>query len=65
MLNKEQRKCPIIDGLRYEGGPLMEAAANEIERLRVDNAELRKRLEEVEAKYKRALKDLVKCSTGK
>lgn len=27
-------KCAIVDGLRYEGGALMDAAANEIEVLR-------------------------------
>lgn len=32
----EKHKCPIVDGLRYEGGALMEAAANEIERLRLE-----------------------------
>jgi len=34
-------KCPIVDGLRYEGGALMDAAANEIEILRKTCAEAR------------------------
>ena len=37
-----QRKCPIVDGLRYEGGALMDAAANEIDRLRKENEALLK-----------------------
>lgn len=30
----DTHKCPIVDGLRHEGGALMDAAANEIEVLR-------------------------------
>ena len=55
----EQRKCPIIDGLRYEGGDLMEAAANEIERLQARVAELEQKrdgwkinYDNLRAKYK-------------
>ena len=35
-----KHKCQIVDGLRYEGGALMEAAANEIELNRTHIAEL-------------------------
>ena len=43
--------CPIVNGLRYEGGALMDAAANEIERLRKQLAETESHLESLQNRF--------------
>ena len=52
------------DVLRQVEG-VLESLQNKFAQVTAENETLRERLEEVEAKYKRALKDLVKCSTGR
>lgn len=43
--------CQIVDGLRYEGGALMDAAANEIERLRKQLTETESHLESLQNRF--------------